>query len=260
MKAVPVLVLTNALALGLVVLLFFQQSDLESQLNSGRTSAPRRTELVEDSAGMQDRIARLERLLAAQRRGDAPAGEAEGLARSAGDPAAGSSEPAGDLPPAAEAGPSGLADYDPREMEQFRRKVRRANQLNDQEDQVQRVVTRLDTLVGENKIAPLTPKQKERVAETILATRGQVPQIFRRLRESGAFGETSREERGQMIRAEFESLRVEAQKQLEEVVPAADAKTIMDDSMGDRGGFGGFGRGLPQRPRRSSGDPRPPGR
>lgn len=253
MKAVPILVITNALALGLVVLLFVQHSDLESQLSSTRTPAARRAEVVAES-GVEDRIARLERLMRA-RTGEAggmdpsPAGEesaagAEVVAQEGEAASATGTEPG--------AADGDLASYDPAEMDRFRKKVRRAIELNAEEDQVTRVVDRLDGLVSENKIAPLTSKQKTSVAQTILSTRSKVPTIFRRLRESGAFGDVPREERGQLIRAEFDSLRAEAQKELENTVPAADAKTILEDSLGDRGMWRGFGD-MGRRGRGSSG-------
>jgi hypothetical protein len=251
MKAVPVLVVTNALALGLVVLLFVQQSDLESQLNSTRTPTTRRADVVEEE-GVQDRIARLERLMRARSEEGGglellPAETAAGeeLATGTGGPA-----PGGETATAADAGVAAEhASYSPQEMDRFRRKVRKANDLNSEEDQVTRVVDRIDGLVSENKIAPLTKKQKTQVARTIISTRRKVPDVFRRLRDSGAFTDVPREERGQLIRTEFENLRVEAQKELETTMPAADAKTILDDSMGDGGmwrgmrDMGGRGRG-----------------
>ena len=261
MKAVPILVVTNALALGLVALLFVQQSDLESQLNSTRTTTARRVDVTEEE-GVQDRIARLERLMSAR------SGEGGGLDLLPAETAAGEELPTGAGGPApgsdaasaaAEGAASELASYEPQEMERFRRKVRKAVELNSEEDQVGRVVDRIDGLIGENKIAPLTTKQKSSVARTILSARGKIPLIFRRLRESGAFSDVPREERGQIIRAEFENLRIEAQKELENTVPAADAKTILDDSRADRGGMwrgmgdmGGRGR--------SRGTSRPTGR
>jgi hypothetical protein len=254
MKAVPILVVTNALALGLVVLLFVQQSDLESQLNSTRTPTARRADVIEEE-GVQDRVARLERLMRAR------SGEGGGLVPLLEETAAGEEPSTGadSLAPAGKAA-SGTGEqseaeygsYSPQEMDRFRKKVRRAIELNSEEDQVTRVVDRIDGLVSENKIAPLTGKQKESVAKTILSTRGKVPQIFRRLRETGAFTDVPREERGQLIRAEFETLRVEAQKELENTVPAADAKTILEDSLGDRGGMW-RGMGGDMGGRRSSG-------
>jgi hypothetical protein len=261
MKAVPILVVTNALALGLVVVLFVQQGDLESQLNATRTPTARHTDVVEEGA-VEDRIARLERLLKATGGGadvgfDLPEGPGPGgePAMAADGPAAGGEAEAG-----AEAGVESGGAYDPQEMERFRKKVRRAIELNGQEDRVTRVVDRLDGLISENKIAPLTPKQKTSVAETILAAQQKIPEVFRRLRESGSFNDVPREERRQLVRAEIDSLRGETQKELESTVPAADAKTIMDDYLSDmfRGpGRGGFGR--PPGGGRTSGRGPPPG-
>jgi hypothetical protein len=262
MKAVPILIVTNALALGLVVLLFVQQSDLESQLNSTRTTTARRADVAEEE-GVQDRIARLERLMRAR-----GGGEGGGLEPLPAETAAGEALPTGpgdaapDSDAAAAAAEGADAEYgsqSPQEMERFRKKVRKAIELNSEEDQVGRVVDRIDSLVGENKIAPLTAKQKTTVARMILSTQRKVPNVFRRLRESGAFHDVPREERGQLIRAEFENLRVEAQKELENVVPAADAKTILDTSLGgDRGMWRGMGQGGGGG--RSRGTSRPAGR
>jgi len=135
-------------------------------------------------------------------------------------------------------------------MELFRRRVRRAEELNSAEERFRRVAERIDRLVQSNRIAPLSPKQKKFVAKTLLDTRRAIPNIWRKIRENNDLGNMSREERGQLIRSEYEGLRVEAQKALEETIPAADAKTILDDSMQDRG-FGGFGtRSRGNRPRR----------
>jgi len=262
MKAVPILVVTNALALGLVVLLFIQQSDLESQLNSTRTTTARRADVTEEE-GVQDRIARLERLMRARSEeggGPEPLPAEIALGEELPTGAGGPALSGGAASAAAEGADSEYGSFGPQEMDRFRKNVRRANELNSEEDQVGRVVDRIDSLVSENKIAPLTKKQKSSVARTILSTREKVPTIFRRLRESGAFSDVPREERGQLIRTEFENLRIEAQKELENTVPAADAKTILDDSLGDRGmwrgmgDMGGRGRG------RSAGTSRPAGR
>ncbi|MHC4972982.1 MAG: hypothetical protein ACYTG3_11685 [Planctomycetota bacterium] len=250
----PILVVTNALALGLVVLLFVQQGNLESQLNSTRTPTARRTDVIEED-GVENRIARLERLMRA-RSGEGGAVDPLSGETTGEEPSTGAGGPAPDGDAASSEAPGEAAEYgspNPQEMDRFRKKVRRAIELNSEEDQVNRVVDRIDGLVAENKIAPLTSKQKTSVARTILSTRSKVPQVFRRLRESGAFNDVPREERGQLIRTEFENLRVEAQKELENTVPAADAKTILEDSLGDRGMWRGMGDMGGRRPRGGSG-------
>ena len=65
MKTVPILVVTNALALGLIILLYVQQEDLKSQLGSSRNGA-RREEVPVDTTELQDRILRLEARYGAQ--------------------------------------------------------------------------------------------------------------------------------------------------------------------------------------------------
>ena len=65
MKALPILVVTNALALGLVLLLYLQQEDLKSQISNPRSSATSRD--VPADIGFASRIAKLEAWLAASR-------------------------------------------------------------------------------------------------------------------------------------------------------------------------------------------------
>ena len=59
MKAIPILIITNALALGLVIVLFLQQEDLQTQLSSNRSGGVRD---VPADTGQNDRIAKLERV------------------------------------------------------------------------------------------------------------------------------------------------------------------------------------------------------
>jgi hypothetical protein len=234
MKLVPVLVVTNALALALVVVLWVQQDDLEARLGSAR-SGTRRADVPADTTALQDRIARLEARLAAR---GAPAEAEDSMPPLS---AADDSE----APPPALANPGEGAkapDFDPAEMEVFRQKVKKAQELNAEEEQLNRVIGRIDELAAENKIGALTRKQKEAVAGTILKTRRSIPDLWRKIRENNDMRNMSREERGAVMRTEFDSLRVEAQKSLEDILPAADAKTIIDDAMGggDRGMWGGM--------------------
>ena len=251
MKAVPILAVTSTLALAAAIYLFVRVDELEGQLKTRRGGGVSNGAAF-DEAALEERI--FERLaLRGARAPDRPPaaevgdravveseweGSASPVSSSAGD-AADAAE-AGDLPPA-------IAG---REMEVFRRNVRKANALNQEEDRVQRVVDSLDRLVSENKIAALEGKQKKMVALTLIGARDRLPEVWRKLRSDPALRDLPREERGALFRQEVESLRVEAQKELEEFVPAADAKTILDDSLRTGRGFGGgFDRG-----------PRPPSR
>jgi len=244
MKVVPILVVTNALALGLAILLYFQQEDLQSQMGSARSVPVRQAEAPVDTGELYERLARLESRFASPGTPPAPA------------PGAAGEKPSGKAetePDAAKNTPKNASPDDldrlaisgmtPQAMELFRRRVRRAQELNSAEDRFRRVEERIDRLVQSNRIAPLSPKQKKAVAKTLNDTRRAIPNIWRKIRENNDLGSMSREERGQVIRNEYEGLRVEAQKALEQTIPAADAKTILDDSMRNRGfgGFGGFG-------------------
>ena len=73
-------------------------------------------------------------------------------------------------------------------------------------------------------------------------TRRAVPDVWRKLRETNDLRNMSRDERTAVMRTGFDNLRVEAQKSLEDVMPAADAKTIIEDAIGggDRGMWGGM--------------------
>jgi hypothetical protein len=250
MKIVPVLAITNALALALAIFLLVQQGELKSQSGSRRSDSG-------ETARLEARIASLERdlgqALAIRGIEPAPMGEPASHAAAKGSeegPAAERETPAlGSQPPEEAAGyDAPQEDYDPKEMDTFRRKVRKANELNVEEDQKVRIFDRIDELVKQNKIAPLSAKQKEGVASTVLVYRRKVPEVWRKVAEGNAMENVSREERGRIVRAEYEALRTEAQRSLEEFMPAVDAKTYLDETMRDqmRGGFGGgFGGGPP---------------
>ncbi len=249
MKIVPVLAITNALALALAIFLYFQQDELKAQAGSRRSDPG---EVGRLTARLDTLEREYGRVLAMKDVEPVPAGEAgappamaapEEGARGGETPALGS-RPAeeGAEPPAA-----GGEEFDPQEMNVFRKKVRKALELNSEEDQKVRIFDRIDELVKQNKIAPLNAKQKEGVATTVLAYRRNVPAVWRKVAEAGAMENVSREERGRIVRAEYDALRAEAQRSLEEIMPAADAKTYLDETMRDqmRGGFGGFGGGPP---------------
>jgi len=260
MKIIPVLAITNALALALAIYLYVELNQLQSQ------SATRRSD--PDASRLAARVQALESQLDADRAmparvTDAPPATADSApARIA--PAA-STAAQGDVPqatvPDGEAIDAGAADaaaenFSPQQMEVFRRKVKKAIELNNEQDQKDRVIERIDQLVKDNKIAPLTPKQKDGVAATVLAYREKIPQVWRKLQDSGTLENVSREERGRLYRTEFDTLRTDAQHALEEIMPPADAKTYLDETMRDqmRGGFGGAfgGPPPPQAPTRPS--------
>ncbi|MHC4956738.1 MAG: hypothetical protein ACYTGN_00085 [Planctomycetota bacterium] len=235
MKIVPILVITNAIAFGLLAMLFIEQGDLKSQLKTARSHS--RPATVSD-AGLEARLEALERMragsgavatdLGTDARVDAPSGE--GLPTDGGE-AAKDAE-------AAEA-----ADVLQGErMESFRRNVRKANELNREEDRVTREVDRIARLVEEGKIASMSPAQEQKVAKTLLSYRDQIPEIWRRMRSDPEMREMSWEERRQVMQTEGDALRGRAVKDLEKIISAADAKALAEDSMRDRG------RG-PSRPR-----------
>jgi len=260
MKIIPVLAITNALALALAIYLYVELGQLRSQ-SGARRSDP-------DSARLAGRLDALERQLDVDR--------AMPLRETDTSPAAADNAPVriapavstaaqGDAPvarsPEGEAIDPGAADaaaenISPQQMEVFRRRVKKAIDLNNEQEQKDRVIERIDQLVSENKIAPLNAKQKDGVAATVLAYRQKIPGVWRKLQESGTLENMSREDRGSAFRAEFDSLRTEAQHALEEIMPAADAKTYLDETMRDqmRGGFGGGfgGAPAPQAPARPS--------
>jgi hypothetical protein len=243
MKIVPVLAITNALALALAIYLFVQQGELKSQGGTRRSDAG-------EVARLEKRIASLERQLgqASEMRGiePAPAGETASYAAPAGgsgEDAAGGDE-TGVLGAQASDGAAApdapQEDYGQKEMDVFRKKVRKALELNSEEDQKVRIFDRIDELVKQNKIAPLAPKQKDGVASTVLAYRRKIPEVWRKVTEGGAMEGMSREERGRIVRAEYDALRTEAQRALEEFMPAVDAKTYLDETMRDQMRGGGF--------------------
>jgi len=246
MKAIPILVITNALALALALFLLFKQGSLESQLSSRRSDTSTRAE-AGDASRLEVRIDEIQRQLDSLGHGAGAHGATAGPAASAapdrtaeegGAEAYATPEPAAGTTDGFDPGPE--AQLDPQEMDVFRQKVRKALELNAEEDQVTRVAERLDQLVEQNKIAPLSPRQKEAVARIYLEHQRRVPMVWQKLRESGALENTPREQRGALVRAEYDGLRAEAQRALEDLMPAADAKTIVDEALAQRG-FGGPG-------------------
>lgn len=240
MKPIPLLVVTNALALGLVVVLFVRQQDLEARLGSARSAASRPAEAAQEAPWLDARLERVERELALR----------PGAVPEAPEPPPPVSEGPGEAPAAPAApgeawgGAGAPADLTPEQMEVFRRRVRRAGELNAEEDRLSFVFESVDRLVAERKIAPLSAGQRDKVARTILTIRDRVPAVFRKFREDAAFRDLPQEQRRTAVRAEIDGLRAEAQKALEEVVPAQDAKTLVDEAStvdGERFRAGPFG-------------------
>lgn len=252
MKIVPILAITNALALALALFVYVKQG--ETQTASRRSDGVRSdsAEIAQLKMEIEDlKRANAARGYATESASDVPTlpSRASPAPHEGVSPAPLASEPAEEGTDAPAAGAS--EEFNPQEMETFRKKVRKANELNDAEEQVKRVTDRLDELIRDNRIAPLNPRQKEAVATTVLAYRKKVPMVWQKLRASGTLENTTNEERGRIMRAEFDALRTEAQRSLEEFMPAVDAKTYLDDSMREtmRGGFGGgFGGPPPQAP------------
>jgi len=248
MKALPILALTNAAALGLVIVLYVQQEDLKSQIVSARSTPGGRSATLadgqlEDRAELAARLERIERRLAnressegsaAVEKSGANAPEARVGGEASPEPGHASAAPESGAP-ASTADASG--EFDPQEMEIFRKKVTVANEINAKEERVRRVVDDIDRLVAENKIGTLNEKQKKVVANVILGAREKMPGLWRKVNASVEGQNLPREQMGQLIRAEYETLRTETLTALEETMPAVDAKTLVDESMRERGGF-----------------------
>jgi hypothetical protein len=160
----------------------------------------------------------------------APASEDSGL---------GAGGPSAQLPMSRVSEAQSLVGMDPAEMEVFRKRVRRAQELNAEEDLLRRFVERIDFLVGEGRVAPLSPDHKLEAARTLMGTRNAIPEILRERREAGDLARMSSEERRELIRAEYQRLRVETQAVLEGYLPAEDARTIIADAFHDSPGQSG---------------------
>ena len=247
MKIVPILAITNALALGLAIFVYVKQGE---HPGSPRSEARPETGEV---AKLRMRVEELELALKAPRTtaaADVPFESAAPAASKGATARGGESEaplaaPPPDAEPSAEPGAADSETFDFKEMEVFRKKVRKANELNQEEEQKKGIVDGIDRLVKENKIAPLSPTQKDAVATVVITSRRKGLDVFRKLRESGALESGNREARGQLIRAEMETIRAETQRALEDIMPAADAKAYLDETTRDQMRFGGFGGATP---------------
>jgi hypothetical protein len=246
MKATPILVITNVVALCMVALLYLNQLELKDQLGNARQPASRApsADLAEAERfdALERRIAALTRLIeepaGMMAEGDLPTGSDDSSVAGEG----GEMDADGfALPEIEGAGEDGLLPTNPK-MEIFRRQVRRANDLNSQEDRVQRMNDSLDRLVEQNRIGALDPVQREAVTTALLRARTKIPQVMQKLRSDQTMADLPREERRELWRSAFEGLQTETQKELESAVPAADAKVI-SDSMAREAMGGGRGRG-----------------
>lgn len=249
MKAVPILVVTNAVALGLAVLLFFQQEELKSQVSSSRSSGSRNVDSAVDRAAMEERLAILEARLASVRGGggaterESPASASAPAPAEGGSGASPSSAAPGASPAPTFASPALPGDpgvdaspFDPAEMESFRRKVKVALDLNRDEEEVKGVVETLDGLATRSQIGSLSDVQKEKAAKSIVAARRKFPEMWRKVMADPANQNIAWDQRRQVIQSEIGNLRAAAQKELEEYLPAADAKKIAEETLrGDRG-------------------------
>ena len=127
-------------------------------------------------------------------------------------------------------------------MEGFRNHVRVAQKLNQREDRVNREIERIDKLISDSKIAPLNPKQKAHVAEQLIVYREARGIAFRGLWQSPEVQNAPDDQRRTVLRETMttlsEKLKADAQAGLEKVMPATDAKEVLDASRGgDRGGM-----------------------
>ena len=97
-------------------------------------------------------------------------------------------------------------------------------------NRVNAVLESVDRLVSERRIAPLSPAQRTKAAETLLAVRDKAPAIFRKFWTDPGFRDLPEEQRRASVRAEVETLRTEAQKSLEDFLPAQDAKVLIEET------------------------------
>lgn len=252
MKAVSILALTTTISLGGVILLYIDQQELKEQLST-RASTVRapgaeqdviQLEAVPWDEGQIELV--VERYLTRQREAgdtvavvETPGAEdTESVAEDSQDPLDLLLDEPGAVP-------------DNAEMREFRGRVRRAQELNRREDEVRSVFETLDRLSDEGRIAALADDQKRRVTSTILKSREEGRNLWRRVRDSidteGLTGDQRRTAWRDQMRVEYETLRSATVKQMEEIVPAADAGEIIQASL--RGGGGDRTRGRTSRRR-----------
>jgi|GEM_PF-2961571 len=244
MKIVPILAITNALALGAAALLYLEIDDLKSQVGSSRGSsrAASGSDEVDTQGYTQAQLDRaVERALT--RRGP------EGAARSKLDASGDEPIEEGKAIDRSLPSPENFDEDAEREkpgMDYFRQRVRLAQDLNGKEDRIVREVERIDQLIDSARIGSLSPVQKKKAAEVLIQRADKTRLIWRGLREREDLKNVPQDQRreayGNAYREEAETLRAETQKSLEKVIPAADAATLLESGRGDMG-FSGRRRG-----------------
>jgi len=249
MKAIPILVITNAVALGLGLMAYLELDDVKSQRGAMRQTSSREgaqgddhtQEVVQDLRGQIARLQAKVDTLSAETSG---AVGAPASADAEGGKAIDRSYPV----PAEFAEETELARPD---FEYFRERVRLAQDANEKEERLNQQIDRLDSLITENRIGPLSDGQKKKAAEILLDTREKSRLIFRGLRERQELQNLPREQQREAWRTAFQkerdSINSAAQKSLEELMPAADAETLMASSGRD------FGGAAPRAPRGNRG-------
>ncbi len=256
MKAVSLLAVTTALMTVAVILLYVEQQELKERLLTSPRSTVARTSGTDlarldaqdiDDQRIEDIVMRtLARMRADEVSGSAAPEEAAGaIAEGEGTDAIAAS-PLEALLTETEEGDR----QDVSEMKEFRTRVRRAMDLNRREDEIKRIFGTLDRLSNEGRIGALNDEQKGKVTQAIISTRQKTRNVWRNVWSSIPQNESmSRQERFQtareQVRVEYENIRAATTKEMEEIVPAADAKVIIEQSIrgGDTGGFRGGRRG-----------------
>jgi hypothetical protein len=241
MKAVPILVVTNVVALALGLMAYLELDDLKAQRGTMRQTASRDGAQSDDHLrdqiqDLRQQILRLEGAVTTAAAEGGPvasgpeastaAGGSDGKAIDRGYPAPDKFDEETEL-----ARPG--FDY-------FRERVRLAQEANEKEDRINQQIDRLDNLITENRIGPLSDGQKRKAAEILLDTREKTRFIWRGLTQRDDLRNLPREEQREAYRREFrkerDSIQSTAQKTLEELMPAADAETLMSSSGRDMGG------------------------
>ena len=234
MKAVPLLAITNAVTLALVILLYFQQDEPRGHQRAASHQASIDIDAIKAEVRADVLASLRTRDSELYKPGVTPETADRAVVKDGDGPS--NATPGGTDPEAADT----TIELPDAEMKTFRNNVRKAIELNREQDRVDREMQRIDRLITNNKIGALSDKQKKVVATVLLNSRDKAPRIWRQFRNNPEMREMPREERAKIYRVEFQKLRDETQKELEDVIPAADAKTILEEGM--RGGDRGFTR------------------
>lgn len=239
MKPMAILTLVAVCALAGTVLLYVEVQDLHDQLAYVRADTGPKTVTV-DHLALEARLERVEnRLTQLAAAGTETADAARVDVADDGAPAT------------ARAGTDALDVARPdaarpaADDEAFRERVQRAQELNRIARRRQDLDDLVDRLARDRRIGPLTDKQKEAVAEVVLAVRETLPETIRSIMRKPENRTLTREERFTLVRTEFERVRNDTAQKLEEAtIPAADAVVIAQEALD----FGpGMGRRRPER-------------